>query len=153
MARPCKSARVLTEKSQTKREIEARIEIENRVGGGKDKIRPPAYLSNSQKKIFRNVVRLLEDADILRNLDVDILARYAFSLDMLICIEKDVNEAPELKCDKDILSGYDKYTKIYFRCCNELSLSPQSRAKIAIASSAANDGTAELLRIIQGDAV
>ena len=153
MARPSKSAKVLTEKSQTKQEIEARIEIENKVGGGKDKIRPPAYLSASQKKIFRNVVKLLEDADILRNLDVEILARYSFALDQIVRIERDVNENPDLKCDKDILSAYDKYTKIYFRCCNELSLSPQSRAKIANASAAANDGTAELLRIIQGDAV
>ena len=36
-------------------------------------------------------------------------------------------------------------------CCNELSLSPQSRAKIANASAAANDGTAELMKILQGE--
>ena len=97
-------------------------------------------------------MKLLEDADILRNMDVEILARYSFALDQIVRIERDVNESPELKCDKDILSAYDKYTKIYFRCCNELSLSPQARAKIAIAASAANDGTAELMKILQGDA-
>ena len=151
MARPSKSAKVLTDKSQTKAEIQARIDFENKVGGGSDKLRPPARMTDSQKKIFRNVVRLLKDADILRNLDVEILARYAFSLDMIVRIEKDVSENPELKCDKDILSAYDKYTKTYFRCCNELSLSPQSRAKIANAAAAANDGTAELMRIISGE--
>jgi len=150
MARPSKSAKVLSDKSQTKAEIDARIEFENKVGGGADKIRPPARMTDNQKKIFRNVVKLLKSADILRNLDVEILARYAFSLDMIVRIEKDVSENPELTCDKDTISAYDKYTKIYFRCCNELSLSPQSRAKIANAAASANDGTAELMKILQG---
>ena len=29
------------------------------------------------------------------------------------------------------MSAKDKYTKDLYRCCNELSLSPQSRAKLA----------------------
>ena len=29
------------------------------------------------------------------------------------------------------MSAKDKYTKSFFRCCNELCLSPQSRAKMA----------------------
>ena len=151
MARPCKSAKMLTDKSQTKAEINARIEFEDKIGGGRDKIRPPSRLTQSQKKIFRNVVKLLEDADILRALDVEILARYAFALDMIIRIEHDINEEASLKYSKAVTSAYDKFVKIYFRCCNELSLSPQSRAKIANASAAANDGTAELMKILQGD--
>lgn len=151
MARPCKSAKVLSESSQTKAEINARIELEDKIGGGRDKIRPPARLSQNQKKIFRNVVKLLEDADILRTLDVEILARYAFSLDMLIQIETDIISRPDRKYDKDVISAYDKYIKTYFRCCNELSLSPQSRAKIANVSAAANDGTAELMAILRGE--
>jgi P27 family predicted phage terminase small subunit len=151
MARPCKSAKVLTDKSQTKAEINARIEMEDRLGGGRDKIRPPSRLCKEQKKIFRNVVNLLEDADILRTLDVEIVARYAFALDMIIRIEGDITAHPIRLTDKDYIAAYDKYTKIYFRCCNELSLSPQSRAKIANASAAANDGTAELMKILQGD--
>ena len=151
MARPCKSAKVLTDKSQTKAEINARIEMEEKIGGGRDKLRPPTRLTQSQKKIFRNVVKLLDDADILRALDVEILARYAFALDMIIRIEEDISAHPIRCIDKDYIAAYDKYTKIYFRCCNELSLSPQSRAKIANASAAANDGTAELMRILQGD--
>lgn len=151
MARPCKSAKVLTDKSQTKAEINARIELEDKIGGGRDKIRPPTRLSPNQKKIFRNVVKLLEDADILRSLDVEILARYAFTLDMMIRIEEDITAHPARCTDKDYIAAYDKYVKIYFRCCNELSLSPQARAKIANVSAAANDGSAELLKIIQGE--
>ena len=151
MARPCKSAKVLSESSQTKAEINARIELEDKIGGGRDKIRPPARLTQSQKKIFRNVVKLLEEADILRSLDVEILARYSFALDMIIRIEEDISAHPVRCTDKDYIAAYDKYVKIYFRCCNELSLSPQSRAKIANASAAANDGTAELMKILRGE--
>lgn len=151
MARPCKSAKVLSECSQTRAEIDARIDMENKIGGGRGSIRPPTRLSQAQKKIFRNVVKLLEDADILRSLDVEILARYAFALDMLIQIESDVVNRPSRKYEKAVLSAYDKYTKIYFRCCNELSLSPQARAKIANVSAAANDGSAELMKILRGD--
>ena len=151
MARPCKSAKVLTDKSQTKAEINARIEIEEKLGGGKSRIAPPDYMSPNQRKIFRKVVKLLEDADILRTVDVEILAQYAFALDMLIQIENDINRDGELKYSKAVTAAYDKYTKIYFRCCNELSLSPQARAKIANVAAAANDGTAELMKILQGE--
>ena len=151
LARPCKSAKVLSESSQTKAEIDARIELEEKIGGGRDKIRPPSRMSDSQKRIFRNVVKLLKDADILRTLDVEILARYSFALDMLIQIEGDIAKDRDLIYNKSVLAAYDKYSKIYFRCCNELSLSPQARAKIANVSAAANDGSAELLKIIQGE--
>ena len=42
-------------------------------------------------------------------------------------INKDINKIT----DKQLLSAKDKYTKDLYRCCNELSLSPQSRAKLA----------------------
>ena len=41
-----------------------------------------------------------------------------------------INEDAELIADRDLRMTSDKYTKDFFRCCNELSLSPQSRAKI-----------------------
>lgn len=151
MARPCKSAKVLTDKSQTKAEIDARIEMENAIGGGADKLKAPSWLTDSQKKIFRDIVTALKPADILRNLDVHILAEFAWSLDMKIQVEKEMNNTPQLKYAKNALSALDKFTKTFFRCCNELSLSPQSRAKIANAAAAANDGTEELIRIIRGD--
>ena len=151
MARPCKSAKVLTDKSQTKAEINARLDAENKLGGGSDKLKPPSWLSTPQKKIFRDTVTALKSADILRNLDVHILAEFAWSLDLKIQVERDMNERPPLKYDKSALAALDKFTKTFFRCCNELSLSPQSRAKIANAAAAANDGTEELIRIIRGD--
>ena len=134
MARPCKSAKVLTDKSQTKAEIDARIEMENAIGGGADKLKAPSWLTDSQKKIFRETVTALKSADILRNPDVHILAEFAWSLDMKIQVEKEMNNTPQLKYAKNALSALDKFTKTFFRCCNELCLSPQSRAKLSISA-------------------
>ena len=147
MARPAKSAKVLTDKSQTKAEIAARIDFENKLGGGDDSIKPPKHLTAVQKKIFRNVVALLKPSGVLQNTDVDIIAEYAFTLERKNAVETLLSESP---ADKDLMTAYNTYSKNFFRCCNELSLSPQSRAKIANAAMQASDGTAELLEILRG---
>lgn len=131
MARPCKSAKVLTEKSQTKAEIQDRIDTENKLKGGTAKLKPPKYLSANQRKIFREIVGMLNEADILSDKDVYLLSECSISINRMQDIEELINKSPESLFDSSVMSAKDKYTKIFFRCCNELCLSPQSRAKIA----------------------
>lgn len=131
MARPCKSAKLLTEYSQTKTEINQRIENESKLKGCCDKIMPPEYLSANQQKLFRYIVSELENSEILGNLDVYILATCVIAIDRLQTIEAMINTDINLLSDKNIMSAKEKYTKDLYRCCNELSLSPQSRAKMA----------------------
>lgn len=152
MARPCKSAKLLTDKSQTKGEIEARTEQENRLKGQSGRLpSPPKWLTDSQKKIFRLIVKELESADILCRLDVWILQECAVAVDCLNRIGADVNADPSLIYSKAVLAAKEKYTKIFFRCCNELSLSPQSRAKIANICAKPDDGTELLRQILSGE--
>lgn len=129
MARPCKSVNTLS-KHLTKEEKLIRSATENMVQGCNGKISSPKYLTPSQKKIFRNIVKELQTAQILGSLDVYILAQAAISIDRLQSIEASINEDSEKMYDRDILAAKDRYTKDFFRCCNELSLSPQSRAKL-----------------------
>ena len=131
MARPCKSAKVLTECSQTKNEINRRIETEDKLKGMADKIKPPTYLNQKQKKIFKYIVSELKASGILGNLDVFILSTCSIAIDRLQEIEKMINEDITKLTDKDLMSSKDKYTKDLFRCCSELSLSPQSRSKLS----------------------
>ena len=70
MARPCKAASLLTECSQTKEEIDSRIENENILRGKSDKILPPDELTENQKKIFEFIVHELEESKLLGNLDL-----------------------------------------------------------------------------------
>lgn len=44
---------------------------------------------------------------------------------------KTINQEPERIIDTDLRKVKEAYDKDFFRCCNELSLSPQSRAKLS----------------------
>lgn len=130
MARPTKSAKVLSECSQTKEEIATRIEAEDKMRGHDDKIIPPTYLNARQKKIFNYIVNELKASGILGNLDIYILTTAAIAIDRLQEIEKLINKDSTKLFDRSILSAKEKYTKDFFRSTNELSLSPASRAKL-----------------------
>jgi P27 family predicted phage terminase small subunit len=130
MARPTKSANVLTDYSQTKDEIKARVEAEKKLRGKSDNVSPPSHLSKSQKKIFIHIVEELKNSGIIGNLDIYILSDCAFAIDQLRQIQTDINNDPTLKYDKSVKGARESFQNTFFRCCNELSLSPQSRAKI-----------------------
>lgn len=129
MARPCKSVEVIS-KHLTRDEIQKRKEQEEKLKGSADDIKPPSFLSKEQRKIFKYIVKQLEIAGILGNLDVYILATCSIAIDRLQVIETKINEDINNLYNKDLMSTKDKYMKDFFRCCNELSLSPQSRAKL-----------------------
>lgn len=130
MGRPAKAVSTMS-KHLSKAEMEKRKEKEDCFKGKSDKIRPPTYLSNGQKKIFRYIVKELEASEILGNLDIYILSTCSIAIDRLKEIETMINGDSELLLSKELMSAKDKYTKDLYRCCSELSLSPQSRAKLA----------------------
>lgn len=129
VARPCKAVSTSSRKIG-KDEREFRTENENKLRGNNDKIKASSYLSRSQKKIFKYIVTELEESGILGNLDVFILDKCAIAIDRLREIEKTINQEPERIIDTDLRKTKEAYDKDFFRCCNELSLSPQSRAKL-----------------------
>ncbi|KOC32543.1 phage terminase small subunit P27 family [Clostridium botulinum] len=130
MARPCKAIDCQS-RHNTKSEIEARKEQEERLKTLADKIdKPPKHLSQEQKNIYKFIIEELKLTGILTNLDVYILTTCAIAVDRLTTIEEIVNRNPAGLLNKDLMSAKDKYTKDLYRCCNELSLSPQSRAKL-----------------------
>lgn len=145
MARPTKSAKVLTDGSQTLAEIETRIKNEDNLRGLADKIKPPTYLNSMQKRIFKYIVAQLEQSGILGNLDIYILTTCAIAIDRIQEIEKMINKDSDNLLNSGLMSAKDKYTKDFFRCTNELSLSPQSRAKIGNINLQANLNNADPL--------
>ncbi|MDE5620337.1 MAG: P27 family phage terminase small subunit [Ruminococcus sp.] len=130
MARPAISANV-TAKHLTNDEKNMRLETENKLKGSSDKLKPSKHLTASQKKIFKFIVSNLESSGILGNLDNYVLDECSICIDRMQTIERQVNECPELLSDSSLMSTKDRYTKAFFRYCNELCLSPQARAKIA----------------------
>lgn len=131
MARPCKSAKVLTECSQTKDEINERNENEEKLKGKADNISPTQDLNDNQLSIFNFIKNELEESKLLGNLDSFILTTCVIAIDRLQYIEEKINDKPNLIFNKDLMNSKKVYTGDFLRCCNELSLSPQSRAKLA----------------------
>lgn len=157
MARPCKAAKLLTECSQTKEEISVRAEVEEKLRGDGKKLKPPTYLNKNQKFIFKNIVKMLENAGILGEPDVYLLTQCSIAIDRLQEIECRINEEPDMLLCKTLLSAKEKYSRDFFRCCNELSLSPQSRAKLGNlnlqATQQANDPLNKILQVYEGGAI
>ena len=129
--RPAKPAIMLSDCSQTKEEIQNRIENEDKLKGNSDKINPPDYLNKNQADLFNYIKNELEESKLLSNLDVYILTKCVISIDRLQFIEKKVNDNPRLlSVQNPLMSNKKNYDADFFRCCNELSLSPAARAKL-----------------------
>lgn len=131
MSRPCKLVNTANN-NVAKDEINNRLENEESLRGNKDKLVPSNRLTDDQKEIFDYIITELENAGILGNLDLFVLETACISIDRLRKIEQQINENFDLVCDTKIMGARDKYSKDFFRCCNELSLSPQARAKMAL---------------------
>ena len=129
MGRPSKNINVIS-KHLTKEEKQKRQDQEEQLKGRVDNISPPNYLNNNQINLFNYIKNELEESELLSNLDIYILTSCVIAIDRLEFIESKINKNPGLIMQNQIMSAKDKYTKDFYRCCNELSLSPQSRAKI-----------------------
>lgn len=136
-------------KNLTKEEYEARKRAEEKLKGGNDNIKPPTYLNKNARKIFKYIVDELESSGILTNLDIYVLASCSVAIDRIQESEKILNND---LLNKDALRIKESYMKEFFRCCNELSLSPQSRAKLAnINVNAQTEKEDPLLKALKGD--
>ena len=130
MARPTKSAAVLSQYSQTKDEIRQRVEGEEKLKGG-DAPPPPERLKEKQKEIYLRIVECLRESGMLCLNDEWILSKTAIAIERLETIERLINENEENLKDRELLAAQKIYTGDFYRGCNELCLSPQSRAKMA----------------------
>lgn len=152
MARPCVNIEVQS-RHNTKEEIEERKKAQEELRGPGDKIEnPPDYLTDDQVKIYNFIIEELKASGILGNLDVFLLATCSIAIDRLQYIEGIINKKPRAICNKELMSAKDKYNKDFFRCCNELSLSPQSRAKFGnLKLKAKADEEDPLLKALRDD--
>ena len=142
----------LVQGNLTKKEIAARKEAEQKLKGKTNKLIAPAHLNKMQKKLFKEIIKELEVADVLGNIDVYLLAEFVVAIDRLNEIEIMINNDIELLKDKNLMSSKSKYSQIFFRCCNELSVSVSGRAKLAQMNIKKDeDEEDELLKLISAN--
>lgn len=137
MGRPCKNVSMQAERSLNKDEAAGRLDAENRLKGSSDQLVPPDYLTEEQAAIFNYIVSNLEASGILGNLDLYVLTECSICIDRMQDIERGMNRNG---LSANLVRLKDSYTKAFFRYCNELSLSPQSRAKLANINAQADSG-------------
>lgn len=150
MGRPAKATGTRSG-HDTKTEMEKRRSCEDAIRGEGKHITPPGYLTPPQKKLFKKIVKELEASGILGDLDVYILTMAAVAIDRLACIEAEINNDMSKMTDKDLLSAKEKYTRDFHKCCAELCLSPQARAKISAAAAEKRKGPGALAVILGGE--
>ena len=146
MARPAKAAKTLSG-HLTKEEMKIRETAEAELRGESDKIAPPDWLNDGQKQVFEFVVREMEASEILGNLDVFVLTQFAVVTERLFDLEQMVNENVRTSVqNKDIIFARNSYVRDFWRGANELSLSPQARAKIGTLNLAKKDDEKDPLK-------
>ena len=136
MARPTKSAAVVTG-VYAQETLKNRLEGEHKLKGEADQLVPPDYLTEEQAAIFNYIVSNLEASGILGNLDLYVLTECSICIDRMQDIERGMNRNG---LSANLVRLKDSYTKAFFRYCNELSLSPQSRAKLANINAQSDSG-------------
>lgn len=151
MARPAKSIDVQSGgiSSETAQE---RRDIENKLKGESSEVVPTFELSERQTEIFNRIKSMFDKVGLLGELDCYVLTEGAVVIDRLNQIEEHLNERPDLLFDREICNTRKEYMQNFFRICNELSLSPQSRAKMGIiASNKDSQDSDPILRLFGGE--
>lgn len=149
MARPAKA--VSSKSGQiTKAEKGVRAAIESTLKGGDD-LTPPDYLTEDQIKIYNFILSQLEESKLLGQLDVFILSRTAVTIDRLQYMDQRAAENPDLLFSNSFRLAQSQASQEFFRCCNELCLSPQARAKLSISAVKAQEPKKTLMDLINAE--
>jgi len=132
MARPAKAIAAKTG-AITKEEEKIRLETESALRGSEPP-KPSRHLTKNQKKIFKEITNELIDANVLGKLDSYILDETARTIDSLRSLQEIAAQKPDVLMDPNYIRANSAYMKDFFRECNELCLSPQSRAKLSVSN-------------------
>lgn len=149
MARPAKNVDV--QSGEIRNDVrEKRRETEKKLRGSKFSVKPSFAITKEQRKIFNKIKNLFDELDLLGELDCYVLTEGAVIIDRLHEIERQINEDPKLLFDRDVCNTRKEYMQNFFRVCNELSLSPQARAKMGIMAAGKNTEKADPILQIFG---
>ena len=135
----------------SKEQKQKRLQVEETLKNGEAEIKPSNRLNSNQKKIFNYIVSELKPSAILGNLDTFLLEAGAIAIDRLQAIEKEINRDFSMIYNRELMAAKTKYSNEFFKCCEQLALSPQSRAKFGVlALNQKMEEEDPLLNILQG---
>ena len=133
MGRPAKPVQ-LQSGAMTKADRQRREEAEKKISPDATAVQLPTMeLTERQRKIRKRIVK--EMRSVLKNADRFIVDQAAIAIDRLQTLEQKINEDEDIVYTKNFISVKKEYFSEFVRLCNELSLSPQARAKLANAQA------------------
>lgn len=135
----------------TKDEVEKRQEAEKKIKGNNNKVyKPPKGIPDDVKKIYKTLVTELKEADILNNLDIELLITTSYAIFRMRKARNYMDQYGEIDVGPkgtNVKSPYVQiekdYQAIFHTGCLQLGLSPSSRAKIALLAAEHNDKSDE----------
>lgn len=140
-----------TKKNITKAEKSARLQVEKKLQTGPLQKKPPDYLTDAQKTVYKWLYRQLQPTELMSSVDTKILCNACIIIERLERLDGDINRDPRLIVDKDYVNARDKYFRQYIVVCQQLGLSPVARAKFGtLAASKAKKKTDPLLAALGG---
>lgn len=150
MARPAKPANVNSSHRSTA-EKKTRSAVEAQLNTGTGKLKPPEYLTESQREIYYFILGELDETKMLANLDNFVLTKMAVNIDRQRTIIQEENENPAAMFERGRTQIKSQLDSEFFRCCNELGMSPQARAKLSISAVKADAPKKTLIDLLHED--
>lgn len=123
---------------RTKEEIQNRKENQERLKGDSSRIIPNQKLNENEIIIFNSIKEEMKNSELLSNLDSYLLTQLAGAIDKLEYLDLALQKKPALIFNKEFKNSKKLYFDIFTKCCNELAMSPASRAKLANINSIVN---------------
>lgn len=150
MPRPAKPVKTSV-KHNTKKDIETRIAVEDKLANDKMVAVPPDDWSVERKAIFKWLYEQLEPTGVLCGLDKPTFFQACVIIDRLNELDKMIDSVGV--ADKELRICRSDYFKQYLNICSELCLSPAARAKMgSLVANMQNKEEDPLLSALGGDA-
>jgi P27 family predicted phage terminase small subunit len=141
MPMPAKSARLFAidgnAAHKTKKEMNSRIEAEEKMIIRADNIHAPTWLSKTAQAEFDRLTALLVEVEIMTEADINHLALYCDAYDKYICYNKQLKkgywvQGKDEKKPNPFISKMNQAAAQMRTFATDLGLSPAARAKLAI---------------------
>lgn len=149
MPRPAKPVKTSV-KHNTKKDIETRIAVEDKLANDKMVAVPPDDWSVERKAIFQWLYEQLEPTGVLCGLDKPTFFQACVIIDRLNELDKMIDSVGV--ADKELRICRSDYFKQYLNICSELCLSPAARAKMGTLVANQSKEADPLLSVLGGDA-
>ena len=129
MARPTTSVKLI-KGAMTKQRRNKRLEIENKMKGGRFDDTVPEEFTEEEAAAYKWLCSVLAPADILGEPDRETVRLAAITIARINQLDDLIRLRPDLLTDKDVNAVRKIYVDQYSKFCKELCLSPGARSKI-----------------------